>query len=168
VAAGERSEREQIGLRVGEHRGDLRMGPTEHCGHLAELFLDVLAVRLGEDRSKDRRHHLLGSFRHHREDVAHEMDPASLPTSTLEHCPDGLLQPGVRVGHDQLHPVEAAGFQRPQEARPEALVLAVTNVEAEYFTAPVSSHPDRNNDSPGDDPVTDPGLAVGRVETRWT
>ena len=106
----------------------------------------------------------MGSFRDHGEDVAHEVHPASLPSGALEHGADGLLQTGVSVRPDQLHFVEAAGFQRAQERRPEALVLAVADVETEHFPAAVGSDADRHDDGLGHDPVPNAGLAVGRVE----
>lgn len=59
------------------------MGPGEHRGDLAELFLDVFPVGLGEDGADDRGHHLLGSLRDHGEDVAYEMHPAALPAGSL-------------------------------------------------------------------------------------
>ena len=88
------------------------------------------------------------------------MHPAALPTGALEHGPDGLLQAGVNVRHDQLDPVETASLQRPQEAGPEAPVLAVTIVDAEDFPAPISGQPDRL----AHDPVADAGLTIGGVE----
>ena len=164
MAPREGREREQVGLGIGEHDGDLRVGPAEHRGDLAELFLDVLAVGLGEDRADARGHHLLRALRHDREAVAYEMDPASLPAGALEHRLNGLLEPGVRVRPDELHPAQAADLQRAEEAGPEALVLAVTDVDAEHFPAPVGGHPDGDDQGLGQDPVPDPGLAVGGVE----
>ena len=140
------------------------MRSAEHGRDFSELLLDVFAVRLGEDGADDRGDHLLRSFRDHGEDVAHKVHPAALPAGALEHGPDGLLQAGVRVRHNQLDPAEAAGLQRPKEAGPKALVLAVTNVESEDFPAPVGSHADRDDNGLGHDPVPDAGLAVGRVE----
>lgn len=76
------------------------MGSAEHCGDLAELFLNVLPVRLGENGADDRGDHFLRSLRDRGEDVAHEMHPAALPAGTLENGPDRLLQPGVGVRDD--------------------------------------------------------------------
>lgn len=70
----------------------------------------------------------------------------------------------MRVGHDQLDSVEAAGHQRPQERGPEALVLAVTHVEAEDFPASVGGNTDRDDNSLGHDPVPDAGFAVGGIK----
>ena len=75
----ETGEREQVRPGVVEHRRDLQMRPAQHRGDLNKLFLDVLTVGLGEDSADDRGDHILRPFRHDRENVAHEMDPASLP-----------------------------------------------------------------------------------------
>ena len=66
-----------------KHRCDSRARAAKRRGDLAELFIDVLAVRLGEDRADDRGHHLLQSLRYHRENVAHDMHPAALPAGAL-------------------------------------------------------------------------------------
>ncbi|MCB5294463.1 hypothetical protein BJQ90_03931 [Arthrobacter sp. SO3] len=70
----------------------------------------------------------------------------------------------MRVGDHQLHPFQAAGFQRPQERGPEALVLAVADVEAQDFPASVRSDAEGDHHRLGHDAVPDAGLAVGGVE----
>src|SRR5581483_2577831 len=50
---------------------------------------------------------------------------------------DGVLEPRVGVGDDQLHPGKAAGAQRPQEGGPERAVLAGADVEAQDLPVPV-------------------------------
>ena len=124
----------------------------------------MFTIGLGEDGPDDRGDHILGAFRHDRKDVAYEMDPTSLPGRTLEHGPDRFLQPGVSVGHDKLHAIEAARFQRAKERGPETFVLGIADVEAEDFAATVHGHPDGNDDRLGDDAVVDAGFAVRRVE----
>ncbi len=54
---------------------------------------------------------------------------------------DGLLQTGVRVGDDEVDTVEAADFQRPEEAGLEHLGLAVTSGEAEDLAASIGGTP---------------------------
>ena len=88
----ERREGEKVMLGIAEHRCDLRMRAAQHRGDLGELGVDVLSVGLGEDGADDRGDHVLGPFRHDGEVVAHEMHPASLPCSALEHGADGFLQ----------------------------------------------------------------------------
>lgn len=119
---------------------------------------------MGEDGADDRGDHVLGPFRDHREDVAHEMHPASLPAGTLEHRPDGLLEPGVSVRHNQLDAVEATHLQRPEKLGPEPLVLGISDVESEDFPAAVSSNTDGDDDGLGNDPVIDSRFALGHVE----
>jgi len=92
VSLRERREGEKVMLGIAEHRCDLRMRAAQHRGDLGELGVDVLSVGLGEDGADDRGDHVLGPFRHDGEDVAHEMHPASLPCSALEHGADGFLQ----------------------------------------------------------------------------
>jgi hypothetical protein len=142
------------------------VGSAKHGGDLTKLLLDVLAVGLGENGADDRRDHLLGSFRDHGEDVALEVHPASLPAGAVKDRPDGFLEPGVGVRHDELHPAQAPGLQRPQEAGPKAFVLAVAHVEPEDFPPSVGGHADRDDDYLGHDAVPDARFAVGRVEER--
>jgi hypothetical protein len=70
----------------------------------------------------------------------------------------------VGVGDDQLHPGQAAGSQRAQERGRERAVLAVPDVEPQDLAVPVCRHAGGDHDGLGDDPVVDPGLAVGGVE----
>ena len=77
---------------------------------------------------------------------------------------DGLLEPGVGVGDDQLHPTQAAGFEAAQERGPERAVLAVADGEPEDLAPAVGAHAGGDHDGLGHHPVVDPGLAVGGVE----
>ncbi len=87
-----RRERQQVVLRLAEHRLDLGQLPAEHASDDIELLLDVLGIRLGEDRADRRGDHLGVALRHDRQDVAHEMHAASLPTGADQDRCDGLLQ----------------------------------------------------------------------------
>ena len=66
------------------------------------------------------------------ERLAQEMDGAALPRAA-EHLPDRLFQPRVRVGNDDLDAGEAALDQRAEEAAPERLRLALTDVEPDHL-----------------------------------
>src|SRR3954447_16491948 len=92
------------------------------------------------------------------------MHPAALPGSAGEHRVDGGDRAAVRIGDDQLHPGKAAVAQAAEEAGPEHLVLAVTDVAAEHLAAPVGGHAGGDHHRPGDHPATYPGLAVGGIE----
>ena len=83
------------------------------------------------------------------------------PSSTAG---DRLLQPGVGVGDDQLHPAQPAGLQRAQERGPERAVLGVADGEPEHLPPAVGADPGGHHDGLGDHPPVDPGLAVGGVE----
>ena len=124
----------------------------------------MFPVGLGEDRADDRGDHILAPFRHDREHVAHEMDPASLPRRALEHGPDRFLQTRVGVRHDQLHPAQATRFQRPKKCGSKPFVLGITNVEAKNFPPSTGGNTNGDDDGLGDDAVIDPRLAVGGVE----
>ena len=60
------------------------------------------------------------------------MDGAALP-GAVERLRDRGLEPGVRVGDDQLHTVEPALDQAAEEAAPERLGLALADVEADHL-----------------------------------
>ena len=92
------------------------------------------------------------------------MHPASLPGCTDQDGLDRAAQPGVGVGDNQLHPGQSAGLQRPQKRRPEGAVLGVADVKTERFAAYVGGHAGGDHYRLRDDPVVDPGLAVGGVE----
>ena len=77
VPVRERREREKIVAGLVERDGDLRVGAFQHRGDLPKLAVDVVPVGPGEDRTNDRRDHVLGSFRDDKEHIAHEMHPAS-------------------------------------------------------------------------------------------
>ena len=109
----EPAEREDIGARVVQHFGDLRVRAFKHPGDLVELGLDVLCVGLGEDGADDGGDHVLTCARDDGEHISHEMDSAALPGSTLKDGADGLLEAGVGVGDDELDAVQSAGFQGP-------------------------------------------------------
>jgi hypothetical protein len=104
-----------------------------------------------------------GIFRDDEVHVGHEMHSAFLPAGVLEYGADRFLQPGVGIGDDKLHPVEASNLQRSQERRAEPIVLGVSDVEAEYFPAPISSNPGHAVDCFGDGMVTAPRFTAGRA-----
>ena len=92
------------------------------------------------------------------------MHPATLPGRAEQHRGDGLLEPGMGVGDDQLHPAQPAGFQAAQERGPERAVLAVAHGEAEHFPPAISPNSGGDHYRLGHDAVIDPGLAVGGVQ----
>ena len=59
---------------------------------------------------------------------------------------------------------DIASFQRAQKPGPEALVLGVTDVEAENLPAPVGCDPDGDDHRLGHQPVVDAGFAVGGIK----
>ena len=121
-------------------------------------------VGLGEDRADRGGDHLGVAPRDPGQHVAQEVDPAPLPGRAGEHRADRGLEAFVGVGDHQLHPVQPAGLQRPQERGPERSVLAVADVEPEHLPVPVRADRGGDHDGLGDDPPVDPGLAVGGVE----
>jgi hypothetical protein len=90
--------------------------------------------------------------------------PASLPRCAEQDRGDRVLEPGVGVGDDQLHPGKAAGLQRAQERGPERAVLTVADLKAQHLPVPVGGDASGHDDGLGDHPVADPRLAVGGVQ----
>jgi hypothetical protein len=68
------------------------------------------------------------------EHVSEEVDGAALPGAAKDLA-DGGVEAGVGVGDDQLHPLQPASPQRPQEATPERLGLGLPNVQADNLPA---------------------------------
>ena len=69
------------------------------------------------------------------------MSAAALPTRPSEHRGDGVLQPLVGIGGNQLHPAEPSSGQRPQEGQPEGAVLAGAHVHTQDLTLPFGIDP---------------------------
>ena len=59
------------------------------------------------------------------------MRPAPLPSGTSEHRGDGILQPVVGIGANQLHAAESPGVQGTQEGQPEGTIRAGSHVHPE-------------------------------------
>jgi hypothetical protein len=53
----------------------------------------------------------------------------------------------VGIGDHQLHPGQAAGFQRLQTRRPKRAVLGLADLKSQYLAAPVG-HPVRSGSGP--------------------
>ncbi len=77
------------------------------------------------------------------------MDPAALPTGSLEVPSDRGAQSAVVVAHDELDAVESPLFQRTEELAPEHLVLAVSDAESEDLAASVVGDGGRHHNGPG-------------------
>ena len=65
--------------------------------------------------------------------------------SALAAASDRGGESGVLVGDDQAHTAQVAVLQRPQEASPEHLVLAVTDVDTEHFALAGGGDPGRDD-----------------------
>jgi hypothetical protein len=89
--------------------------------------------------------------------------PAPLPAGALQHPSDRGLQAGVGVGDDQLHPAQPTRPQRPQERRPEGLVLAVADRDAQDLPVAGQGHAGGDDHRLGHDPPAGADLDVGRV-----
>jgi len=133
-------------------------------GDHPELFTDVSGIGLGEDRAGRRGHHLGVALRDLREDVAQEVHPAPLPGRAEQDCGDGLFEPGVGIGDDQLYPAEPTRLQRAQERGPERAVLAVADGEPEDLAPAVGPDTGGDHDRLGHHAVVHPRLAIGRVQ----
>ena len=92
------------------------------------------------------------------------MSAAALPAGPSEHRGDGVLQPLVSIGDDQLHPAEAPSGQRPQEGQPERAVLAGAHVHAQDLTLPFGIDPRRHHHADVDDAAALPNLLGQAVQ----
>jgi hypothetical protein len=124
----------------------------------------VDGVGLGEDRADRGSDHLRRGLRDLGEHVPEEVDAAALDGGAGHGGQDGLPQPKVGVGDDQLHPGQPAGLEGAQERGPKGAVLAVADGEAQHLAAAVAAHAGGNHHRLGDDAAVDAGLAVGGVD----
>ena len=86
------------------------------------------------------------------ERLAEEVDAAALP-GAAEHLPDRLLQPGVRVGDDQLHAAQAALDEAAQEAAPEGFRLRLADVKRDHLPVAGLVHPVGEHERLSNDPA---------------
>jgi hypothetical protein len=70
------------------------------------------------------------------------MHPTPLPRAAEQDRVDGLLEAGVGVRDDQLHPTEPARLERAEERSPERAVLAVADGEPEPSRQPSARTPE--------------------------
>ncbi len=98
------------------------------------------------------------------EDVAHEVDPAALPGRAGEH--PGDRRPSARGGgrRSRAAPRRGPGPAGRGGTRSRTPRLAVADLDAEDLTVTGCGDTGGDDDRPGDDPVVDPALDVGRVE----
>jgi hypothetical protein len=171
VRGGELGEGGQVAGGVTEHGFDSGELSAEHAGDDVELGAHAARVGLGEDSADRRGHHFGAALGHSGQQIAQEVHPAALPTGTEQHRANRGLQPGVRVGDDQCHPVQPAGLERAQEPGPKRAALAVPDVEPEDLAAAVGADPGGDHHGLGGHPgaaaaavPADPGLAVGGIE----
>src|SRR5512144_2050348 len=96
--------------------------------------------------------------------IAHEMNPASLP-SGVQDFGDGGLQAFMGVGDHQLDTAQAAAGELAQEARPEGLGLRRADIHPQNLAPAVRVDGDRNDDGDGDNTaVPTTSLHVGGVD----
>jgi hypothetical protein len=123
---GEVGERGHIGLGIAEHLSDAGVAGGQGLGDVVELGADGAGCAHGEDRADPGRDHLALALGDLGEHVAHEVDPATLPRSTLQDGPDRSDQAAVGIGDDQLDTGQAPAPQVAEELGPELLGLSVS------------------------------------------
>ena len=121
-------------------------------------------VGLGEDRAHHRRDEALRALGDARQEVAHEVAAAALPSGARERGGDRVDQAGVRVGADQLHAGEAARDQAAHEREPSGPVLGGDHIEPERLAEAVPVDPDRVDDADVDRAAALTALHHQRVE----
>src|SRR3954447_3402738 len=97
------------------------------------------------------------------EQVAHEVNPATLP-GRAQHTRNGGLQSFMGVRDHQLHTTQATTGQLAQEFGPERLGLGWANIHAKDFSPAVTVDADRDNDGDGDDTASLPHLYISGVQ----
>lgn len=107
---------------------------------------------------------LLGRSGHRREQVAHQMYAAALPTRLREDLRDGLLEALVGVGDHEADSLEASLDEVAQEASPENVVLRRSGVAAEHVAVTVAVDPDGNDGCDRDDAAQLSHLVEGGIE----
>jgi hypothetical protein len=98
--------------------------------------MHVLGVRPSQDRADHRGDHLDVALRHSSDQVAHEMDPPSLPGRTDHHRVDRCHQPEVDTEMTRWEPPGPRAFwksrrtgARPPRPAPHALFGRFTVVQ---------------------------------------
>src|SRR5512144_492582 len=126
--------------------------------------IDSIGIILGEGGGDEGRNHAATTLAGMGRRIAHEMNPASLP-SGVQYFGDGGLQAFMGVGDHQLDPAQAAAGELAQEARPEGLGLRRADIHPQTLAPAVRVDADRNDDGDGDDTaVLTTSLQVGGVD----
>jgi hypothetical protein len=84
--------------------------------------------------------------------------------SSDEGAADGSLQPGVGVGDDQTHPLEASLAETAQELGPEHFVFGIANGDIQYLPVAVGGDRRGHDDGSRDDAVIFAGFEIGGVQ----
>src|SRR5690606_11072282 len=71
--------------------------PTKLLGDLSELNDSRFLARLRKNRPEDRRYHRLRRLRHLAQNIAHEVNTATLPSGTPQNLLDRSAQPFVSI-----------------------------------------------------------------------
>src|SRR5512144_551347 len=133
-------------------------------GRFAPLGSGGIGIILGEGGGDERRNHAATALAGMGQCIAHEMNPASLP-SGVQYFGDGGLQAFMGVGDHQLDPAQAAAGELAQEARPEGLGLRRADIYPQNLAPAVRVNADRNDDGDGGRPaVLTTSLQVGGVD----
>ena len=106
------------GLHYRHSGGEL---PAQHLGDLLPVGAYLIWRLDYEHRSNGRRHHVLSCFGHVRQQVAQEVQPATLPAAALEHPLHRGRQTQVRIREHQPGAGEASLLEGIQKLPPEAL-----------------------------------------------
>ncbi|GIU95168.1 MAG: hypothetical protein KatS3mg012_1625 [Gaiellaceae bacterium] len=107
-----------------------------------------------EQWTQERREHRLLLAAGVAERLAQDVHRAA-PPGTAEHLRDRLLQPRVRVGHDQLDALKAALDERAQEAPPEGLGLALAHIQTDHLPVARLVHCVGEHEALADDPESE-------------
>ena len=101
----------------------LQLHRSQLVDHGLCLLAGCLFALLRVDRLEHFCHNFDLGFGHNRENVAVEMHRAALVFGIREHLAHGLQHPHALVADDELHAIQAASAEPPEEAAPAGLVL---------------------------------------------
>ena len=119
------------------------------AGQVIPAGFNLRGLLLSEHRVQRGGDHALMGFGHSLEQVPRGINAAALPTAALEHPPDSFGKVPVGIADHELDASQAAflllrrslRLVRTDEIAPERFALAVSDLEAEQFSAPIGVNP---------------------------
>ena len=154
---------QHVGFGLVHQGGELRHLGPDLIGDLAPLGLGRLGAVLGEGGADEGRNDAPALLVGVGQNVAHEMDPATLP-SGVEYPRHRGLDAGMVVRDHQFDPAQAAARQRTQELNPEGLGFRGAGGHAQNLAPAVTVEADGDDHRHRDHPAVPAHFDIGGVE----